>query len=163
MISNQDIHDLIRLPKKIVTKEPARGFRHADQHMRCNVELRAAASGTNTFEVFARRHSRFIENFSIGLRYQTSERTVGHITLVRYNGAHGEYSLAPDRHFALPHVHRITEDEIASGYTQPQERAREVTDRYSTFEQALLTFFEDTATINFEDYFENLRQARLIP
>ena len=163
MISDQDIRNLISQPKEIVGKHPAQDFWHTAQDMRCNVELRAVSGSDAAFRVFVRRHSRFIENFSIGLRYQTGERTTGHVTLVRYNGAHGEYSLASDGHYAVSHIHRITQEELAAGHIQPQERIREITDRFRTFEQALRVFFEDTTTRNFEAHFENLRQARLFP
>ena len=56
---------------------------------------------------------------------------------------------------------RITATEIASGNTQPQERDREITNRYSTFEAALVVFFGDIGTINYGVYFPELLQGSL--
>ena len=99
--------------------------------------------------------------FSIGLRYQTNIKAVGTITLVRYNGPHGESSRNPDGHCAQPHIHRITAQELASGNTNPQESHREITDQYSTFEQALRIFFEDIGVTNDAEYFPEALQPRL--
>lgn len=118
-------------------------------------------SSDEEFTVFTRQNIVFIENFSIGLRYQTNDPKLGTVTLVRYNGPHGEYSRHPDGHHAVPHIHRITATEIASGSTQPQERDREITDRYSTFETALVVFFADIGAINYGEYFPELLQGRL--
>ena len=161
MISDSDILDLLRLPKVIEGKAPASGFRETDRDIRCDVTMSAISDESIRFQVFIRRHNRYIENFSIGLRYQTSDIAPRSITLVRYNGAHGEYSLATDGHFARPHIHYITADEIAAGYAQPREKKREITNRYHTFEEALIMFFQDTATTNRHAYFPNLGQTRL--
>ena len=113
------------------------------------------------FPVFIRQHLRFTRNFSIGLRYTANQGKLTTITLARYNGPHGETSIAPDGHYALPHIHYITADEIAKGHTHPQENHREVTDRYETLEEALRVFFRDTATLNYEGFFPDLLQGRL--
>ncbi len=97
----------------------------------------------------------------MGLRYQTNSKALKTITLVRYNGAHGESSRHPDGHYALPHIHRISEQELASGSGDPQERYREITDRYSTYEQALRIFFEDIGVTNYAEYFPEALQPRL--
>ncbi len=89
------------------------------------------------FNVFVRQNIRFAGNFSIGLRYQANRGNLATITLVRYNGPHGETSRSPDGHYALPHIHYITEEEIARGHMQPQENHRELTYRYSSFTEAL--------------------------
>ena len=101
------------------------------------------------------------DNFSIGLRYETRDRSLGTITLVRYNGPHGDTSRHPDGHYAKPHIHRITASEIASGSIHPQESHREITDRYATYEQALIVFFNDIATYDHTVYFPGLGQGRL--
>ena len=156
MLTDQQILDLIARPKMIVQKEPARGYREENRQRRCDLELQANDDNALRFTVFVRHSSEFIENYSIGLRYQTSESRLGTITLVRYNGPHGETSRHPDGHYAMPHIHRITESELMSGSTQPQERHREVTDRYATFEQALSVFFADAGIANLQGYFPGI-------
>lgn len=162
MLSDEDIQSLIALPKMITSKTPANGYRDQGSHTRCDLELEAAAQDDARFAIFIRRHNRFIENFSIGLRYRTDDMTLGSITLVRYNGPHGETSRDPDGHYDKPHIHIITEAELASGSIQPQENRREVTDRYRTYEQALIVFFSDIATRNHNDFFPELFQLRLL-
>ena len=151
MLTDQEIQALLVMPKAITHKQPATGYRDERFHRRCNLEL-TGADGEH-FEVFVRQHSMFIENYSIGLRYQTNEPPIGTVILIRYNGAHGEESRQPDGHFAVPHIHRITEAELLSGSRQPQESHRAMTDRYSTFDEALQVFFSDMNVENAKDYF----------
>ena len=161
MMTDRDIQDLIQLPKIIGSKTPSAGYKEENGHRRCELDLQAMSDDDITFAVFIRQNNRFIENFSIGLRYHTGDKALGTITLVRYNGPHGESRAQTDGHYAKPHIHRITEAEIASGSRQPQESYREITDKYSTFEQALHIFFEDTAVSNHADYFPDTLQMRL--
>ena len=161
MLTNSDIQDLIRLPKTITSKLPVMGYREENGQRRCDLDLQSISSKGLRFEIFVRQSEKFIENFSIGLRYLTGDKLLGSITLVRYNGPHGEKSRHPDGHFAKPHIHRITAAEIALGSAHPQERHREFTDRYGTFQQALSIFFDDIATANHYDYFPDLSQWSL--
>ena len=160
-MTDGDIQDLILVQKTILAKSPSSGYRQEGGHNRCDLELQAASDGSEVFTVFIRQHSRFIENFSIGLRYRTGDRTLGTIPLVRYNGPHGETSRQPDGHYSNPHIHRVTSAEIASGNIQPQERHRERTDRYNTFDQALAVFFNDIAASNYMQYFPEVHRPRL--
>ncbi len=161
MLTDTDIQNLLRLSKTITDKRPASGYREENGHKRCDLNLRGISDGDAIFEVFIRQSERFIENFSIGLRCQTGDGTLSKITLIRYNGSHGEVNMDADGHYARPHTHRIPAAEIASGSIQPQERHREITDRYVTYEEALAVFFADIATSNHENYFSDLAQARL--
>ena len=161
MLTDHEIESLVRLPKNIVSKTPAVGYRNENLHRRCELELTASSSPITEFTVFIRQNDKFIENFSIGLRYKTKDRTLGTITLVRYNGPHGETSRGPGGHFGRPHIHRVTARELAEGNREPQERHRDMTDRYSTFEEALSVFFQDIAASNYLDYFRELRQLEL--
>ena len=161
MLTDQDIVNLIEVPKTIGSKTPARTYRQEYGHKRCDIDLQSTSDDTKKFVVFIRQNEKFIENFSIGLRYQTGDSNLRTITLTRYNGLHGETSRDPDGHCAMPHIHRITASEIESGSTQPQERHRKITDKYGTFEQALLSFFKDTRVTNYRDYFPELLQGRL--
>ena len=160
-LTDDDIQSLIHLPKVIESKNPAVGYKEEKGQRRCDLDMKAMSNGGELFSVFVRQNLKFNENFSIGLRYSTGDPRLGSLTLVRYNGPHGEYSRHPDRHFAKPHIHRITAAEIATGSSEPQERSREITDRYSTLESALLAFFDDIKAIEWESHFPNLRQARM--
>ncbi len=151
MLIDQEILDLIRSPKEIKRKVPNTGYKDENNHKRCTLTLETSEG--ESFGVFIRQNNTFIENYSMGLRYQTNNRDLGWITLVRYNGPHGETSLSQDGHYEKPHIHRITAAEIGSGSTQPQEKKREITDRYLTFEQALVVFFSDIGVKKYLKYF----------
>ena len=104
MLTDQQILDLIACPKTIVQKEPARGYREENRYRRCQLELQANDDAALRFTAFVRQNTEFIENYSIGLRYQTNESRLGTVTLVRYNGPHGETSRHPDGHYASSHI-----------------------------------------------------------
>ncbi len=161
MLTDHRIQDLVSCSKRITRKEPARGYREESRHLRCDLELVSIEDSSVAFKAFIRQSTEFIENFSIGLRYPTNDPILGIVTLVRYNGPHGETSRNPDGHYARSHIHRITSSEIESGSNQPQERNREITDRYSTFEQGLAVFFNDTGVLNSEEYFPGILQGAL--
>ena len=114
MLTQQRIQELIALPKIIVRRLPSHGYREENGNRRCDLELRSDGQDDGTFAVFIRQNLQFVENFPIGLRYR-ADLPLGAITLMRYNGPHGESSRAPDGHYAQPHIHRITEQELASG------------------------------------------------
>lgn len=161
MLTDSEVLRLIRISKTIESKSPAVGYTEVDGQKRCDMELKATAEGDPRFSVFIRQNLKFNENYSIGLRHFTGDPRLGSIVLVRYNGPHGEYSRHPDGHYAAPHIHRITANEIASGSSHPQEKHREVTDRYSTFDQALFVFFNDINVVDYEKYFPSLGQMSL--
>lgn len=161
LLTDEKIQELLAIPKTISEKTPAQGYKEENSNKRCDLRLKTASDDGDRFNIFIRQHSIFIEGFSLGLRFQTKSKTRKTITLVRYNGLHGEYSRNPDGHFVLPHIHRITAQELASGSNTPQESHREITDRYSTFEQALRIFFEDIGVQNYADYFPEALQPRL--
>ena len=161
MLTNEQINELIAVPKRIVSRSPVAGYREENRHSRCDLNLESESDGTLKFVVFIRQNLTFIENYSIGLRHDIGDPNLGYIVLARYNGPHGEYGRSPDGHYALPHIHRITARELQSGSIQPQERIREVTDRYGTFVEALQVFVNDTGITNLADYFPELRQGQL--
>ena len=162
-MTDQEILDLIACPKLIIDRQPRRGYRTENLQNRCDLDLQADGGELDgsEFKVFVRQNTEFIENFSIGLRFQTGRRQLGLITLARYNGPHGETSRAPDGHYVQPHIHRITASELANGSLQPQEKDREITNRYGTFDAGLRVFFDDTGVTNAADYFPGLFQGRL--
>ena len=161
MLTDQDIGNLIAEPKRITAKDPARGYREEKGHRRCDLELESLTNGEDRFEVFIRQNSQFIENFSLGLKYLNRGAIPRSFTLVRFNGPHGEISIQPDGHYAVPHIHRISAIEVEAGSIQPKERHRELTDRYLTFESALVAFFEDIRVSNYIEYFSETVQGRM--
>ena len=160
-MTDQEIQELITSPKKIKKREPVEGYNERDSHRRCNLVLEDASGDERVLSVFIRQNIFFIENFSIGLVYKTKDKALGSITLVRYNGPHGETSRNMDGHYAKSHIHCITAEEVQSGIMQPQEKHREITERYSTFEGALKAFFDDGGIVNGLEYFPKLSQMGL--
>ena len=154
MLKDFEIQALIETEKRIVHKNPAKGFREENRHLGCRLELESVSDEEKKFKVFIRQSVEFIENFSIGLQHEI-------FILTRYNGPHGESSRHSDGHYAKPHIHRITAAEIASRNMVPQEKHRKITDKYRTSEEALWIFFRDTGTINFAKHFSELRQTKL--
>lgn len=161
MPTDFEIQALIKAPKKIVHKDPVKGFRKEDRHHRCSLELESVSEEKKKFKVFIRQSVEFIEDFSIGLQYEINISLLKIVTLIRYNGPHGESIRHSDGHYNKPHIHRLTETEIASGSMMPQEKHRKITDKYRTFEEALSIFFRDIGAINFVEHFPELRQTRL--
>ena len=161
MLTDSEIQALIEAPKRIVHKNPAKGFREENRYLRCRLELESVSEEKKKFNIFIRRSVEFIENFPIGLRHEINVSLLKIVTLIRYNGPHGEISRHSDGHYAKPHIHRITAVEIDSGSMEPQEKHRKITDKYRTFEEALSIFFHDIGAINFADHFPELRQTRL--
>ena len=163
VLTDQDIRDLLRLPKQIVGKTPAKGYKQEGGHKRCDlkIEVRHAEAGGD-FEIFVRQNTRFIENFSLGLKFKPSDWKMQALVLVRYNGPHGETSRHPDGHYSKPHIHRLTATEISAGSTHPREKAREITEKYHTFEQAIGTFFQDVNVGNYSNYFPESLQGRML-
>ena len=160
-MTDQEILGLIACPKTIIDKEPTRGYREDNSNRRCDLQLVANTDAATPFRVFIRQNLAYIENFSIGLRYRANLPNAETITLVRYNGPHGEAAKAADGHYNKSHIHRITAEEIAAGFTQPQEKHREITERYAVLAQAIGVFFRDIAAGNYAQYFPELRQGSL--
>ncbi len=161
MLKDFEIQAIIKAPKRIVHKNPVKGFREENRHLGCRLELESVSDEEKKFKVFIRRSVEFIENFSIGLQYEINISLLKIVTLIRYNGPHGEISRHSGGHYNKPHIHRLTETEIASGSMMPQEKHRKITDKYRTFEEAIWIFFRDTGTTNFTKHFPELRQTRL--
>ena len=160
-LTERHLKELRETPKTIMSKVPVRGLREESGHRRCNLTLHAPTDSTVRFEVFIRQTLRYIENFSLGLIYHPRDKGHGAITLVRYNGAHGEQMLTPDGHYAQPHIHYLTAEELARGYLQPRALRRVLTDRFSTLEDAIPVFLQDIGVSNVNTYFEDLMQGKL--
>ena len=160
-LTDEQLQELINMPKIVRSRKPVSDYKIEGGHERYNMELSSDASDRTQFEVFIRRSTRFIENFTIGLQYYTNMRDIGDITLLRYNGAHGETSRAQDGHYDKPHIHWLTSEDIESGIIQPQEKNRRVTDEYSTLDEALEVFSRDINIVDFGKYPVLSMQRRL--
>lgn len=161
MLTDFGIQALIETEKRIVHKNPSKEFREGNRYLRCRLELESDSGEEKKFKVFIGQSVEFIEDFSIGLRYEINLPLLKIVTLIRYNGRHGESIRHSDGHYAQPHIHQITETEIASGSMEPQEKHRKITDKYRIFEEVISIFFLDIGSINFADHFPELRQPRL--
>ncbi len=162
MLTDEEIQYLIDAPKKITSKHPTKGYTEENGHKRCYLELAGISADGKNFSIFINQNNTFQENFSIGLRYKTKDKAFGSVTLIRYNGSHGETRKNQDNHYHQPHIHRLTAIETKSGSTDPQEKHRKVTGKYNAFEDALTCFFEDIHVQNHFQFFPELRQTRLL-
>ena len=69
MLNDSEIKELIIMPKKIVTKPPAKIYEKRSS-IRCNLDLQSLDPQGKFFSVFIRQSIKFIEDFSIGLCYK---------------------------------------------------------------------------------------------
>ena len=160
MLTDRQIQNLVTRPKRILRRVPPSGYQEEGRQRRGELELEATDDSSYRFSVFIRQSAKFIENFSVGLRYQTGDSSLGTVTLLRYNGPHGESVRDPDGHYARPHIHRITEAALVSGSEHPQEMDREITDQYATLEEALVLFLNEVGVMRVRDNFDQLVQMR---
>ena len=66
MLTDFKIQALIEAKKRIVHKNPVKGFREENRHLGCRLELESVSDEEKKFKVFIRKSVEFIENFSIG-------------------------------------------------------------------------------------------------
>jgi len=162
MLNNDQIDALVSTPKRITDRKPAVGYRINRGHQRCDLELESISDPKQRFAVFVRQNLEFAENFSVGLMFHSGHPSLKTFQLVRYNGPHGESSISEDGHFSSPHIHYMMESELKRGHTRPEPRFRELTDRFTTLDQALICFFTDTSVENYELYFPYLAQGNML-
>ena len=58
-MTDEEIAQMIGVPKTIVSKTPMKGYREQNGHRRCDVELRSESVGERTFLVFVRQNLMF--------------------------------------------------------------------------------------------------------
>jgi len=172
VLTDTEIQNLMKVQKKIHRKEPKTGYKNENGHRKCNLVLhqphlrlqasskRMSFTGQNEFIIFIRQNQVFIENFSIGLRCQIPSLNSS-VTLVRYNGPHGQIKRNKSDHHPEPHIHYITQEEIKSGAFNPKEKNIKITNKYTTFEEGLRAFLTDMEIVNWTEYFPELEQRRL--
>lgn len=111
-----------------------------------------STDGTRYFEVFLRRNIMIPHLFSIGLRYRTKEGTV---ILCRYNGKHEHKNkIANTNKFNDFHIHRLHDKQLSDDTANMLDA--ESTQRYITFDEALLAFLNDCHIQDWQSIFPNL-------
>lgn len=138
--TNELLEQLRSCEKKIIS--PPGDFKEERGHRKQDFEM-MSIDDEHHFIGFTRQNLHFTENFSVGLLYNPkSEREK--ITLVRYNGPHGE-NIEIEHHESF-HIHYATAERINSG--KKAEGHVETTDRYGSFEDAIQVFVK---TINLRE------------
>jgi len=145
-----DIDQLIQCQKHI-TKGPKRASTEERQHRKNGMEL-ASLDGKMKFSAFFRQHSRFEENYSVGLVYHADDGT--ELTLIRCNGPHGEQSeiqSSPDNHHPYTHIHLATPMFIDAGLRADKHAV--VSAEYSSYQDAIRHFLKTANIQGGETYF----------
>ncbi|MBF0377119.1 MAG: hypothetical protein HQK72_06515 [Desulfamplus sp.] len=153
MLNNMMIDELIKCPKNIVDAIPKHGMAIDKKNSfvkRKNLTLKST-DDKHIFEMFLRQNTMFIEDFSIGLMFKTEDKSVGKITLIRYNGEHGQSDWSRDNHYSAFHIHKITEKLLIEGIYEPKDI--QITNKFSTFDSALTQFLHYVNVKNFDKYF----------
>lgn len=140
------IEELIACPKRI-TKPPAREMKEDRGHWKNSFDLESE-DGNHRFTAFIRYNDAFQENFSVGLDYNTREEK-GTIPLLRCNGAHG--GTRQWDHHDQPHIHTAKADMV--NQRLKSETEIEITDRYTSWQDALQYFIRRTNIKGAQAYF----------
>jgi hypothetical protein len=153
--TQDEINDLISCPKEIVDS-PKRAATSVQGSRRNDMVVQNGADGR--FRVFMRQSEKFLDDFSIGLRYEPKDAPP--IILLRCNGRHGEFlgGEADHPHFGY-HIHRAKVVNLQKGLRA--ERGGELTDEYVSFEEALRYFLSATGIQWTDEHFPGLRQRLL--
>ena len=150
--TDEEIQELISC-SKMVDKPPLKALKEERGHLRNEMTVKSA-DGKLKFRIFMRVNQTFNENFSIGLEYFPDDEP-GSITLLRYNGPHGEHILYP--HHVIYHIHKASAECVNAGL-KPERNISE-TDSYASFREALRQFFKEInlsdASKYFPEVFEN--------
>lgn len=152
-LESYTVDDLISCAKIIVDKDPKHGFRRDQQHYKADLEL-TSMGGDLRFSLFIRQHAEFKHNFSIGLVFKGK---MGEVKLIRFNGAHKRVMEEIDVPHYYCHIHR--EKDVES--TLNTLRESEVTDKYSSFEDALSYALETLNVSNSREYFSSIEQLEI--
>ena len=160
-MKNEKIQELISCPKVVVDK-PRRTFKNKGKHKENEFVLNAGNSDEK-FIVRLRKHSEFVENFSIMLEYFDLELEKD-IKLIRFNGPHQSIHrntvINDETWSSKSHIHIATQEAIEAG--QRAENFAEITEEYQVFEEALILFWQRVnITEDIENYFPKIRQRSL--
>jgi hypothetical protein len=153
-MTDAEIQRLLDLPKQ-VSEPPSKTWKIEGLHRRKDFRL-VSKDGEARFRAFARQHSKFPENFSVGLEYEPDDRNEC-VILIRCNGPHGDFNRAKDPthpHFHS-HIHKATESAIQAG--ERAESRAAITTEFSTMKEAM-RYFLNTVAVDSNDqarFFEN--------
>lgn len=159
MRTNNTIEELIKCPKYIFDANPSQGMaidKKSALIKRKNLYLKSEDK-KKQFSVFMRQNTMLIEQFSIGLLYKFESLNYRKITLVRYNGAHGQTDWSKDNHYSAFHIHYLSDELIKKRIFEP--KLIEITNTYNTFHSALPQFFDYVNIVNFIDFFPNIKNS----
>jgi hypothetical protein len=159
MLANKRIEDLIKCPKYIFNANPKQGMATDNKSAlikRKNLNLKSEDE-TQQFTVFMRQNTMLIEQFSIGLLYQPESSKFRKITLVRFNGEHGQTDWSKDHHYNSFHIHYLNEALLKQGIFEP--KSIEITDKFNTFHSALFEFFNHVNIVNYIEFFPNFKKV----
>lgn len=162
MLTDQKIAELIKYPKIITEAIPKKGMatdKKSSFIRKRNLKLQSDDE-QYFFDAFIRHNTMLIEQFSIGLRFKTDDKTVGKITLIRYNGEHGQSDWSKDNHYSAFHIHKVREILLNKGIYEPEHI--EITQKFSTYDSALNAFLKDVHIINFAKYFPHSDKQRAL-
>lgn len=154
--SQDEIESLIACEKHIVIP-PKKQL--ASQMGSQRNEMRVANDGAGEFRVFMRVSEAFEEDFSIGLKYEPTDRDG--LILLRFNGPHGNYLDADDPthpHNGF-HIHRASAESLLQG--RKAEAGGKHTTEYASFHQALRCFLKHSNIKWSESHFPDLVQQGL--
>ncbi|HWQ53726.1 MAG TPA: hypothetical protein VN442_08575 [Bryobacteraceae bacterium] len=156
--TQSEIDQLIACPKT-VSEPPRKALKADGAHLRNDMKLTSTLDGSE-FHVFMRISADFPENFSIGLRFLPHDGS-GVITLLRFNGPHGEFNDHFDPHHPHSefHVHKATETAMAAGLKA--EKWAERSQEFASFAEALAAFLRTAAVVDADLYFGDYLQPRL--
>ena len=157
---SQNELDALATCAKRVSDPPRRDMKSEGAFARNDFGLESI-DGQHRFKVFFRQNQTFPENFSLGLDYLP--QTGGRFTILRVNGAHGDFnrSFDPAHPHNHPHVHCMTAEDLSRGILKP--RSATPSSEYASFEQAVPYFVKRVnITEGAAEYFEPYRQIALL-
>jgi hypothetical protein len=152
-LENYTVDDLISCAKIIVDKDPKHNLRRDQQHLKADMEL-TSLEGNLRFSLFIRQHAEYRHNFSIGLVFKGR---MGEVKLIRFNGAHKRVMEEIDVPHYYCHIHR--EKDVENNLNTLSES--EITDKYSSFEDALCYALEYLNVTNYKEYFSSIEQLEI--
>lgn len=151
--TDKEILDLISCAKEV--HDPPRKSMKVERGSQRNDMILRSLDDKLTFRVFMRINEHFPENFSIGLEFVPSDEP-GSITLLRYNGPHGEHVTEP-RH-TTHHIHVAKADLVNSGMRAEREIRQA---NYGSYKDALWQFLKEINLTDAGKYFPQNPQAVL--
>jgi len=158
MSVNKKIEDYIKCPKYIFDANPKHGMATDNKSAlikRKNLYLKSIDE-KHQFTVFMRQNTMLIEQFSIGLLFKLESINFRKITLIRFNGEHGQTDWSKDNHYNSFHIHNINEALLEQGILEP--KLVEITNKFNTFHSALFEFLNHVNITNFIDFFPDFKK-----